>query len=92
MWTTITAAAILKLAEDRKLALDDPAFELIPNVTPPKGARLADPRVLEITVRELLNQMHAQVARTSRWPEVNYWSRYPARGGVAHQPAATPSK
>ncbi len=50
----ITALAILKLLEEGKLKLDAPAFDFLPNLRPPRGARV-DPRLRKITVRQLLN-------------------------------------
>jgi len=48
----ITAAAILRLVEMGKLKLDDHAFELL-KVAPLAGAEV-DPRLKQITIRELL--------------------------------------
>jgi N-acyl-D-amino-acid deacylase len=50
----ITAVAVLKLAEEGKLKLDDPVFDILSYIKPPKGARV-DPRLKEITVRHCLN-------------------------------------
>lgn len=50
----ITAAAILKLVEEGRLALDDAAFPLRPDLTPPPGATV-DPRLNSITIRQLLH-------------------------------------
>jgi N-acyl-D-amino-acid deacylase len=50
----ITALAILKLMEEGKLKLDEPAFSYVPHLRPPRGARV-DPRLGKITVRQLLN-------------------------------------
>ena len=49
---TLTAVAILKLAQDGKLDLDAKAFSLI-DLKAPDGATV-DPRLAEITVRQLL--------------------------------------
>jgi N-acyl-D-amino-acid deacylase len=50
----LTAAAALKLVEQGKLRLDDPAFGRLEDLKPPRGARV-DPRLSEITVRQCLN-------------------------------------
>jgi N-acyl-D-amino-acid deacylase len=50
----ITALAILLLLEQGKLGLDEPAFDYIQHIKPPRGARV-DPRLYKITVRQLLN-------------------------------------
>lgn len=49
----LTAVAILKLAEQGKLKLDDNAFGLIPHVKPPKGTKV-DARLQNITLRHCL--------------------------------------
>lgn len=48
----ITAAAILELVERGRLRLDDRPFEILDRLAPPGGP--ADPRMREITVRQLL--------------------------------------
>jgi len=50
----ITAAAVMKLVEQGKLAIDSGAFALLPHLTPLSG-QTADPRLSRITVRHLLN-------------------------------------
>jgi N-acyl-D-amino-acid deacylase len=50
----ITSAAIMKLVEDGKLALDDRVAPLIADLTPPAGATV-DPRWDAITIRQLLD-------------------------------------
>lgn len=49
---SITAAAVLKLSEEGRLRLDDKVFSILGDVAP--RAEIADPRTLDITVRELL--------------------------------------
>jgi N-acyl-D-amino-acid deacylase len=51
---TITAAAALKLVEDRALGLDDRVFDILKDIRPDPGARV-DPRLLTVTVRQCLN-------------------------------------
>jgi N-acyl-D-amino-acid deacylase len=50
----ITSAAIMKLVEEGKLALDDRVAPFIADLTPAPGA-IVDPRWEQITVRHLLN-------------------------------------
>jgi CubicO group peptidase (beta-lactamase class C family) len=50
----ITALAILLLLERGQLALDDRVFNLLRHIKPARGARV-DPRLKDITVRQLLN-------------------------------------
>lgn len=53
---SLTGAAILRLADEGRIALDAPAFTLLPDITPlPQGK--ADPRLGDITVRDLLYHM-----------------------------------
>jgi len=49
----ITAAAVLKLVEEKRLSLDKPAFILLDDLEPPAGATV-DPRIYDITIRHLL--------------------------------------
>jgi N-acyl-D-amino-acid deacylase len=49
-----TAVAILKLVEQRKLGLDEPVFDFLKHIRPPRGARV-DPRLRKVTVRQCLN-------------------------------------
>jgi N-acyl-D-amino-acid deacylase len=51
---TLTSAAIMKLVEEGKLALDDRVAPLIAHLTPTQGATV-DPRWEQITIRHLLN-------------------------------------
>lgn len=50
----ITALAILKLIEEGKLKLDEPALPLLAHIRPLRGAK-ADPRLGGVTIRQLLN-------------------------------------
>jgi N-acyl-D-amino-acid deacylase len=50
----LTAVATLQLVEQGKLGLDDPVFEVLRDVRPPRGARV-DPRLGGVTVRQCLN-------------------------------------
>ena len=52
----ITAVAVLRLAEQGKLDLDARAFALLPNLTPPSGSTV-DPRLDNVTVRQLLSHL-----------------------------------
>lgn len=49
----ITAVAVLRLVEQGRLQLDDRAFEILHDLTPPAGAA-PDPRLRSITIRHLL--------------------------------------
>ena len=51
---TFTAAAALRLVEEGKLSLDDKPFKMLSHIRPRPGAK-PDPRLAEITVRQLLN-------------------------------------
>src|SRR5262245_30400412 len=51
---SITAVAVLKLVEQGKLALDDKPFVILNQIRPYPGVRV-DPRLYQITVRQLLN-------------------------------------
>jgi N-acyl-D-amino-acid deacylase len=74
----ITAAAILKLVDQGKLRLDDKVFALLDDIKPPPGAR-ADPRLKEITVRQLLHhagglvrgQLHGPYPKIERLLQVH---------------------
>lgn len=50
----ITAAAIKNAIRDGELSFDTKAFEYL-GIKPPSGKEIADPRILTITVRQLLN-------------------------------------
>jgi CubicO group peptidase (beta-lactamase class C family) len=49
-----TAVAIMQLIEQGKFKLDDPVFDLIKHIKPPKAAK-PDKRLSDITVRQCLN-------------------------------------
>jgi uncharacterized protein (TIGR03437 family) len=51
---TLTAAGILTLVQEGRLGLDAKAFRLLDHLTPPLNTR-SDPRLFEITVRQLLH-------------------------------------
>src|SRR6185369_13325832 len=53
----ITAVAILRLAQEGRLALDDRAFDILPVEPTPRLAAGAqpDPRLKQITIQHLLN-------------------------------------
>ncbi|HEY7159438.1 MAG TPA: serine hydrolase domain-containing protein [Gemmataceae bacterium] len=51
---SITAMAVLKLVEQEKLRLDDRVFQILNQFRPLRGAR-PDPRLYQITIRQLLN-------------------------------------
>ncbi|HKV41474.1 MAG TPA: serine hydrolase domain-containing protein, partial [Blastocatellia bacterium] len=53
MSKSLTAAAILKLVEERRLRLDEKAFLLLNNLKPAPGAHV-DRRIYDITIRELM--------------------------------------
>lgn len=77
----VTAVAVLKLVEQGKLALDARAFELLKDVKPCMcGSAGVDPRLYQITVRDLL-QMTAGWNRAESGdpmfaPLVHYASHY----------------
>jgi N-acyl-D-amino-acid deacylase len=50
---TLTAVAILKLVQQHRLSLDDKAFAILNDLTPLNG-RSINPRLYQITVRDLL--------------------------------------
>jgi len=51
---TFTSAAILKLVDQGKLHLDDPAFAFLKDLHSPKG-QTPDPRIGAITIRQILH-------------------------------------
>jgi N-acyl-D-amino-acid deacylase len=50
----ITAVAILKLVEQKKLTLEDQVFDILSDIQPAMGARV-DPRLAKVTLRQCLN-------------------------------------
>jgi N-acyl-D-amino-acid deacylase len=79
---TITAAAVLKLVEQRRLKLDDRPFEMLRQIRPNPGAR-PDPRLKNITVRHLLSHSGGWDHQKSGDP-VNWTSQVTLqRGGRA---------
>ena len=53
----ITAVAALRLAEQGRLDLDAKVFALLPQLKPPASATNLDPRLADITVRQLLSHL-----------------------------------
>jgi N-acyl-D-amino-acid deacylase len=49
----VTAVAIMRLVEEGKLHVDDPAFALLPDLQPAAG-QTEDPRLTSVTIRHLL--------------------------------------
>jgi CubicO group peptidase (beta-lactamase class C family) len=64
----ITAAAVMKLVDQGKLRLDDKAFALL-DLKPPEGAKV-DPRVGDITVRQLLHHAGGLVRGHGSLPQI----------------------
>lgn len=64
---SITAAAILKLVEEQRVGLDDKVFRVLDDIPMPPGG-VADPRSLDVTVRELLYHAGGWNRRTSGDP------------------------
>jgi N-acyl-D-amino-acid deacylase len=64
---SITAAAIMKLVEEQRVGLDDKVFRVLDDFPMPPGG-VADPRSLDITVRELLYHAGGWNRRTSGDP------------------------
>jgi N-acyl-D-amino-acid deacylase len=67
---TITALAVLKLVQQGRLKLDEPAFKLLSHIKPYRGAPV-DPRLHRITVRHLLQHAggwdHAKSGDPVNW-------------------------
>jgi CubicO group peptidase (beta-lactamase class C family) len=51
---SITAVGTLKLVEQGKMGLDDPVFDILTGIKPPRGAQV-DPRLKTVTIRQCLN-------------------------------------
>lgn len=81
----ITALAILKLIEEGKLKLDEPAFAYIANIRPPRGSRV-DPRLGKITIRQLLNHSGGWDRNKSGDP-INWAPQISRRLGVPMPPS-----
>jgi N-acyl-D-amino-acid deacylase len=75
----VTAAAVLKLVEQGKLSLDDKPFKILDHIKPLPGAR-PDPRLQQITVRQLLNHSGGWDAKKSGDP-VNWTTEMQLRRG-----------
>lgn len=82
---TITTVAILTLVDDGKLALDDKVFPLL-NFIPPPHATL-DPRLNEITVKDLLVHTGGWDSSKSFDPQYLPWSRMAAATTGENDPA-----
>jgi N-acyl-D-amino-acid deacylase len=70
----ITGVAILKLVEEGRLSLDDRAFRLLEHLRPAAGATV-DPRLDDITVRDLLQHAGGWDSGKSFDPQYLPWSR-----------------
>ena len=64
---TFTATAILKLVEQGKLKLEDHPFKILSHIKPLRGTK-ADPRLGQITIRQLLNHSGGWDAQKSGDP------------------------
>ncbi|OYV65111.1 MAG: hypothetical protein B7Z72_12530, partial [Gemmatimonadetes bacterium 21-71-4] len=78
----ITAAAVLRLAEQQRLSLDDRAFDLLPKFRLPDGPGI-DARLRTITVRQLLQH-------TAGWDRDKSFDPM-FRPGIIAQATGTPS-
>jgi N-acyl-D-amino-acid deacylase len=78
-----TTLAVLRLVEDKKLSLDDKAFEILKHLKPPRGAA-ADPRLGKITIRHLLNHSGGWNRNVSGDPL--YWSQQVAQALQVRMP------
>ena len=65
----ITAAAVLKLVDEGKVRLDDKVFALLDDLKPPEGAKV-DPRIREITVRQMLHHAGGLVRGNGPLPDI----------------------
>lgn len=81
----ITALAILKLLEEGKLKLDEPALPLIAHIRPLPGARV-DPRLGRITIRQLLNHSGGWDRNRSGDP-INWAPQISRRLGLSGPPS-----
>lgn len=79
----ITAAAILTLVEDGKLDLDEKAFEILGRFKEPEGTS-RDPRIDEVTVRQLLHHSGGWDSGSSYDPMWSVWRT--GRGTDARPP------
>jgi N-acyl-D-amino-acid deacylase len=69
---SITAVTILKLVDQGKLRLDDPAFQYLADLQPPPGLGV-DPRISKITIRQLLNHSGGWDRSISGEPSTFSW-------------------
>lgn len=67
----ITAVAILKLVEDGKLSLDESAFARLDYPAPTYRGAAVDPRLMDITIRQLLHHTAGWDRDTARNPDGN---------------------
>lgn len=81
----ITAVAIMKLVEDGRLGLEEKAFGILSDLKP-TGAATVDPRLKEITVRQLLE--HSGGFDSSRF-DPQFDALRLAAAAVGHAPPAT---
>jgi N-acyl-D-amino-acid deacylase len=65
---TLTAVAVLKLVQEGKLGLDDLAFDILDDLHPPDGME-PDPRLAQITVKDLLRHSGGWVTAESGDPQ-----------------------
>ncbi|RYX86206.1 class A beta-lactamase-related serine hydrolase [bacterium] len=72
---TVTATAILMLAEEGKLKLEAPVLPLLPELTPLDGAT-PDPRLSKITIRQLLQH-------SGGWDEAATFNPFDRLGQIA---------
>lgn len=72
----ITTVAILRLVEDGKLSLDDKAFRLLADLTPPANANV-DPHLDDITIQHLLQHTGGWDSSKSfdpQYPPFTFWA------------------
>ena len=65
----ITAAAVLKLVDEGKVRLDDKVFTILDDIKPLPGAKV-DPRIREITVRQMLHHAGGLVRGNGPIPDI----------------------